>query len=229
MARTRRLDGRGVAEGTEKAAFLHACTLRSIRSEMSRPQSITDDEILAAARAVFLDKGITATVEEVAARCRVGEATVFRRFPTKQALFLAAMNTASEPAWLQTIKERAVGTDIRCTLTDLAHDILTFGRKMIPLILMKMSNPGITDRGPPPARLLRTIQGLTEFFEIEIKAGRINARDARVAARIWIGALQHFVMFEVFTKSVDTLSADIFVQGLVDMFAPTARPKGRRG
>jgi AcrR family transcriptional regulator len=191
---------------------------------MSRPQSITDDEILAAARAVFLDRGIAATVEEVATRCGVGEATVFRRFPTKQALFLAAMDTAGEPEWVQTLRERTQGDDIRIVLTVLAKDILGFGRKMIPLILMKMSNPAMTDRGPPPARLLRTLQGLTEFFQIEIRAGRIvGARDPRVAARIWMAALQHYVMFEYFTQSADTLSTDEFIAGLVDMFVAPRR------
>ena len=195
---------------------------------MSRPPTITDDEILAAARAVFLDKGITATVEEVAARCRVGEATVFRRFPTKQALFLAAMDTASEPPWLHCIKDRARGDDIRVTLTELANDILTFGRKMIPLVLMKMSNPGFGQQGPGSARFLRTIQGLTEFFEIEIEAGRIRAHDPRVAARIWIASLHHFVMYEVFTKSADTLATEVFLEGLVDMFV-ASRARRRKG
>lgn len=191
---------------------------------MSRPRSITDDEILAAARAVFLDRGITATVGQVAARCRVGEATVFRRFPTKQALFLAAMDTSSEPPWLHCIEERAGGDDIRVTLTELANDILAITRPMIPAILMKMSNPAPGERASPAERLFRTIRGLTEFFEIEIGAGRVRARDPRVAARIWIAALQHFVLFEAFTKSVDTLSTDIFLKGLVDMFvAPRPR------
>ena len=192
---------------------------------MPRPQSITDDEILAAARAVFLDKGITATVEEVAARCRVGQATVFRRFPTKQALFLAAMDTAAEPAWVERIQHRDRHEDVRVTLTALANDILTFGRKVLPLIMMKMSNPGFGERGPPAARVLRTIQALTEFFEEEVKAGRLHAENPRVLARIWIAALQHFVMFEVFTKSADTLPTEVFVKGLVDMFA---RPRPRR-
>src|SRR4051812_31445168 len=113
---------------------------------MSRPQSITDDEILAAARAIFLDKGITATVDEVAARCGVGEATVFRRFPTKQALFLAAMDTASEPLGLRTLTEHAGSEDVRATLMDLGREMISTGRKMIPLVLMKMSNPGFAQR-----------------------------------------------------------------------------------
>ena len=66
---------------------------------MARPQGITDEEVLAAARAVFLSKGISATVEEVAERCHVGVATIFRRFPTKQALFTAAMNVVNDAEW----------------------------------------------------------------------------------------------------------------------------------
>jgi AcrR family transcriptional regulator len=190
---------------------------------MSRPPSITDDEILAAARAVFLDKGIMATVEEVAARCGVGQATVFRRFPTKQALFLAAMDSAPEPEWVQTIHERTKGDDIRIVLGGLAKDMLAFGRKMVPLIMMKMSNPAVSDRGPPPARMLRTIHGLTEFFKIEVRTGRIAVRDPRVAARIWMGALQHYVMFEFFTKSADTVPAEDFIDGLVEMFVAPRR------
>jgi AcrR family transcriptional regulator len=195
---------------------------------MSRPPSITDDEILAAARAVFLDKGITATVEEVAARCRVGEATVFRRFPTKQALFLAAMDTAGEPEWLQTIHERGKGEDIRRVLTELANDILAFGRKMIPLVLMKMSNPGMLERGAGSPRAVRAFEVLTAFFEGEMKKGRVHAVDPRAAARIWMGSLQHYIMFETFAKLPDPLPADVFVEGLVEMFVARRR-KGRKG
>ena len=195
---------------------------------MSRPPSITDDEILAAARAVFLEQGITATVDRVAARCRVGEATVFRRFPTKEALFVAAMDTASEPSWLHCIEDRARGDDIRLTLTELAHDLLGFVRKIIPVVLMRMSNRGFGERTSLSAPLLRTIQGLTEFFKIEIEAGRIHARDARVAARIWIAALQHFVVFEVHANSADPLPVDVFVEGLVDMFV-VPRPRRLKG
>ncbi len=38
-------------------------------------------------------------------RCGVGEATVFRRFPTKQALFVAAMDSGTEPDWAEILAE----------------------------------------------------------------------------------------------------------------------------
>ena len=203
---------------------------------MARPQSITDDEVLAAARAVFLEKGITATVEEVATRCGVGEATVFRRFPTKQALFVAAMDTDSEPAWARTFSERWPASrrtdteDIRESLTALANEILSSGRKMMPLMLMKMSNPGMwMTREKPPARVVRAIQILTEFFTVQIDAGRVRGRDPRVAARIWMGALQHWIMFEAFMKPIDNVPAEVFLGELVELFCATPeRPRKRQ-
>jgi len=47
--------------------------------------------ILAAAEAVFAEKGPTASTEEVAATAGVAIGTVFRHFPTKQALLQAIM------------------------------------------------------------------------------------------------------------------------------------------
>lgn len=48
------------------------------------------DRILEVARALFADKGIDITMREVARRAEVGPATLYRRFPTKQALIDAA-------------------------------------------------------------------------------------------------------------------------------------------
>ncbi|MFS8197049.1 TetR/AcrR family transcriptional regulator [Streptomyces sp. CWNU-52B] len=48
------------------------------------------DRILAAARTAFTAEGLAVPVREIARRARVGTATVYRRFPTKQALLTAA-------------------------------------------------------------------------------------------------------------------------------------------
>jgi len=57
---------------------------------MSRADAVRNRaRVLAAADAVFGEKGATASTEEVAARAGVGIATVFRHFPTKQDLLEA--------------------------------------------------------------------------------------------------------------------------------------------
>mgnify|MGYP001134528590 CR=1 FL=1 len=59
---------------------------------MARPTSIDDDQILTAARAVFLEHGIRGTTLEVAQRAGVSEGSIFKRWKTKEELFHAAMN-----------------------------------------------------------------------------------------------------------------------------------------
>ncbi|MCK9876390.1 TetR/AcrR family transcriptional regulator [Frankia sp. Ag45/Mut15] len=63
-----------------------------MREGMVRRNAAANRErILAAAQAVFGEQGATGSTEEVARRADVGIATVFRHFPTKDALIEAAL------------------------------------------------------------------------------------------------------------------------------------------
>jgi AcrR family transcriptional regulator len=196
---------------------------------MARPQGITDDEVLAAARAVFLAKGISGTVEEVAERCHVGVATIFRRFPTKAELFSAAMTVNVDAEWSRFLARRlelAERGDAREGLMELANTMLAAARKMVPLFMMKLSNPSIADRENGIKRAMWILGSLVEYFELEINAGRVVAVDPRVAARVWLGAIRHIVMFETLGPPVDGLSNEEFIAGLADLFC---RPSPKRG
>jgi AcrR family transcriptional regulator len=198
---------------------------------MARPQGITDEEVLAAARAVFLAKGISATVEEVAERCHVGVATIFRRFPSKAELFSAAMTVGNEVEWARFLSRRTeLGGrgDAREGLIDLANMMLDAARKMVPLFMMKLSNPSIADRQNGIKRAMWILGSLADFFQLEMDAGRLIATDPRVAARIWLGAIRHIVMFETLGPPVDGLSDDDFIAGLVDLFCPPPPKRGKK-
>ena len=56
-----------------------------------RPITLTDDELLEAARAVFLARGLDATTAEIAKRARISESVIFHRYKTKEALFSAVV------------------------------------------------------------------------------------------------------------------------------------------
>jgi AcrR family transcriptional regulator len=58
---------------------------------MGRSKIISDVSLLHHAREVFLERGSTASTKEIAKRAKISEATIFKRFPTKASLFLAAM------------------------------------------------------------------------------------------------------------------------------------------
>src|SRR5205823_9653082 len=61
-----------------------------IQPQPRRPQRadarVNYDKLVAAARTLFADKGTSAPLEEVAERAAVGIGTLYRHFPTRQAL-----------------------------------------------------------------------------------------------------------------------------------------------
>ena len=58
---------------------------------MERRKLVEDDEFLAVAREVFVEKGIAASTREIAHRAGISEAVIYQRHPTKAHLFFAAM------------------------------------------------------------------------------------------------------------------------------------------
>ena len=61
---------------------------------MGRLKTITDDEVLAAARRVFQRDGHAASTRDVAQEAGVSQAVLYQRFKTKEELFFAAMTPA---------------------------------------------------------------------------------------------------------------------------------------
>src|SRR5689334_1970515 len=66
---------------------------------MARPRSITDEEILAAARRCFLERGASVPAAEIARELGVTHTTVFNRFKSKEALLLAALGPPEVLPW----------------------------------------------------------------------------------------------------------------------------------
>jgi AcrR family transcriptional regulator len=69
------------------------------------------DRLLEAAGECFAERGIDCSVDEIARRAGVGHGTVFRRFPTKEALLLAVVVRGIE-ALTATAEEAADAPDV---------------------------------------------------------------------------------------------------------------------
>jgi AcrR family transcriptional regulator len=69
------------------------------------------DRLLEAAGECFAERGIDCSVDEIARRAGVGHGTVFRRFPTKEALLLAVVVKRIE-ALTAAAEEAADGPDV---------------------------------------------------------------------------------------------------------------------
>lgn len=85
--------------------------------------------ILSAAEALFLEKGAGVPLEEVAKRAGVGIGTLYRRFPTREAL-LAATSNERFLSLAETSRARdpnlAPGEAVRIYLEELARDTSTY-------------------------------------------------------------------------------------------------------
>ncbi len=204
---------------------------------MARPVSITNAQIIAAAREVFLEKGIRATTSEVARRAGIAEGSIFKRFATKKELFAAAMQLQPNAPlpWAHTLTERDARKSIRTTLTEIGTEMIAFFRRILPLVMMSWSNTSGSSELPdhlrgPNAGPLRASRALTAFFAEEIERGRLAPRDPEILARTFLGTLQHYAFFEILLSShgEKQIPEKKFLEGLVDLLTEGAPRRPRR-
>jgi AcrR family transcriptional regulator len=201
---------------------------------MTRPATITTGQILDAAREVFLEKGIQATTAEVARRAGVAEGSIFKRFPTKQQLFIRAMEpTFQDPEFLRKLPQRVGNGDLRENLLESGREMLGFLRQLLPLMMMAWSNREcglprhLAAPDPPPVRALRRI---TAFFNAEMDLGRLRRQDPEILGRVFMGSLQNYVFLELLLQAhhETPMPAEVYLQGLVELIWNGAAPNARK-
>ena len=100
------------------------------------------ERILAAAEHVFGTRGETGSTEEVARLAGVGHATVFRHFPTKEALIEAAL-VRHFLGLLDRARAAATAPDPSAALSTLIHEMIERGASKLTLASM------LGDAAPP--------------------------------------------------------------------------------
>jgi AcrR family transcriptional regulator len=166
---------------------------------MGRTRKITDEQILEAARELFLSEGFGASTVEIAKRAGVSEGSIFKRFPTKERLFFAAMGGHEVPRWVENLKTLPGRGDLKENLVDISLQIVDFLREVLPRMMMIQSKGGLPPAPMPMAPeppILRDVAALSRYFEAEIKLGRLRACDPHMAASTLIGALTNQVLIE---------------------------------
>jgi len=150
---------------------------------MARTKTISDEELLAVAREVFVRDGFGASTRDIAKQAGVAEGVLFQRYQTKRELFFAAMVLpAPDPM---------AGRDASTTpaferLVELAQGMTDYFRETVPVLLPLMAHPGFAFeefalRHPQsPLDVLR--RRLVGFFAEERRAGRIGAVEPGAAA-----------------------------------------------
>jgi AcrR family transcriptional regulator len=188
---------------------------------MSRPISISDDQILEAARVVFVRNGISATTKEIARQAGVAEGSIFRRFSTKEALFAAAVMNPRPPIWVRELDHLVGQGEPRENLIHITLGMMRFLQEMLPLVMVGWSSSSVQSAGqpldnsreePPGVRDRRL---LTQYLQKEMDMGRLRACNAEAVARMLFGVCLNFVMDRlILRQAISQEEINTFVEGV---------------
>ena len=166
---------------------------------MGRPPLISRDEIIAAARDVFLREGLSASIRDVAAVAGISEAAIFKRFTTKAALVVAAM--APPKPDIGALLTPLDGGDLRTGLTSVMENITDFFRQMLPLTLpiAMQSDVGlkayVEELGENPATDLNA--ALAAKLTALINSGRLRKLQPFAVAGLIVATAHSLALFEI--------------------------------
>jgi AcrR family transcriptional regulator len=191
-------------------------------------RTISDEQILSAARELFLARGFGASTLAIARRAGISEALIFRRFRTKEALFAAALGLHDPPVWIGKL-DGLVGTgDPKQNLIAISIDIVEHYHNHLPRLMMIWSSrtkaPVRRQLKEPPA--VRSLRALTRYFDREMAQGRMREGDAEVVARALLGALLNHAFSKLMgVQARRPISARRYVIQLVDVLWDGLAPR----
>ncbi|MBI5057774.1 MAG: TetR/AcrR family transcriptional regulator [Nitrospirae bacterium] len=183
------------------------------------------------AREEFLKNGAFGSTKEIARRAGVSEATIYQRYPTKAALFLAAMvpQQVDIEAIIHSFTEK---TDPRPVLTEIGKRILAYFRTLIPVIMHLITNPSISMSDVTAHFKSMPEQELAEALAAHMKEanarGTIKADNPTAAASLFVSAIHSLAVFELMEihggKNMDH-AVKGFVEALWSGIAPDSKRK----
>ncbi|HUO12055.1 MAG TPA: helix-turn-helix domain-containing protein [Caulobacteraceae bacterium] len=167
---------------------------------MGRPKRIEDADLLRIARTVFVLDGAHGSTREIAQRAGLSEAALFKRYPTKAELFLAAMMPPNIDVDALIAVAEAVDDPLE-SLIVLAERMLDYFREALPVIRQLTQNPLIDLEavrrrfGVGPEQRLAAV--VPAFLGRLSARGRISCPDPQGSALLLISAIHSLVLFEL--------------------------------
>jgi AcrR family transcriptional regulator len=131
--------------------------------------------ILQAAEEVFAEKGATASTEEVAARAGVAIGTIFRHFPTKDALLAAIMKNLRERLTDEATSLSATGDPTTALFTFFSHIVAQSAATATVVDLL--ADTGVDVR---PDQALQGLSGAVEALLDRAQAADAIRRDVEI-------------------------------------------------
>ena len=190
---------------------------------MARPREITDEEILAAARRHFLEKGAGVSAAEIAKELGVSHTTLFNRFGSKEGLMVAALGPPKEAPWIPALDAGPDERPIRTQLIEHAKvisayfDDLQAGFGVLKAAGISARRPHSAKKGDsPPARAIRAFVGWIERAQAN---GKLHKDvEPEVLAQTILGALQSWAFTaRMCGESTNTAARDRYIERFVEL------------
>lgn len=215
---------------------------------MGRRPKVTREEVLEAARAVFIERGFAAaTLAAIAARLDVSPAALLRHAPTKEALYSAAMASGPGddfPLPMEFLAEVPGDADTKKVLARIAEAFVPFveGKitEQVSRWVRAQEDGAEMPRGfplpfDPDVRPTPPQRGLTlvaDYLGRAQKAGRVRVKNPRAAALAFMGSLHAYVFLNRILKIADPpIPLDTYLDTLLEVWSrgailPTPRKPG---
>jgi len=199
---------------------------------MPRPRETSDEALLEAARACFLEHGPGVAMTVVARRAGVSSATLFQRFETKEALLVAALGPPAHVEWIERVESGPDDRPLRDQLFEIAEAMAGYFRELSPRLAM-LRAAGISRRQvhsrshePPPLRARRALEGWLARAEAR---GDIRPCDRAALATALIATMQATPLLDFMVDAKPAPGRDSrFLQGYLDALWNGLSPVGRR-
>jgi len=178
---------------------------------MVRPRRFSDADLLEAARDCFLEHGPSVSTAHIAGAAGVSQATLFKRFGTKEQLMLRALLPRTEGAHWEALHAPLDARPVVEQLIEKGELMMAFFYHMQPCIAMLRAHSAVmidelAKRGKaPPVRALRAVQA---FFDDAIAAGRMRPTHTESLALVWLGALRNRAFFTHTMPSMEMARTD---------------------
>jgi AcrR family transcriptional regulator len=159
---------------------------------MGRPKEISDEQIVAAARRCFLERGATLSAADIARELGVSHTTLFNRFGSKEGLLVAALRPPEHVPWVATMDAGPDDRPIRDQLVEYGREMSAYFQDLQAGLSMLRATGIAQDRAfagqgePPPVRSFRAFVGWIRRAQAQ---GRLAACDAETLASTILGAL----------------------------------------
>ncbi len=178
---------------------------------MTRSKTVTDEEILAAARSLFLEAGVKASTRKIAQNAGISEAVIFQRFKTKEELFFTAM--VPPEARLEKIFRVQPGENqVPENLELISLQIVDYFCEVMPTFIALIGHPAFNMQTFLQRHTMPRIQignRLTEYLSAEAEIGRIRGSQVEITVAVLLSYLHHLAMSETIGAHQESAKATI--------------------